>query len=67
MSLKYIQYIVERDSDDNGHGCIIYAMICQSERPPGVSSVGNRIWDVVNCTAVNRTCLPWDPPHVKCG
>ena len=42
-------------------------MIYESERPPGVSSVDNRIWDVVNCTAANRTRLPCDPPHVKCG
>ena len=58
---------------DRGNGSVgtlerlHHAMIHESERPPGVSSVGNRIWGLVNCTAVNRTCLPCDPPHVKCG
>ena len=43
------------------------SMILESERPPGVLSVDSQIWDVMNCTAVNRTCLPCDPRHAKCG
>ena len=60
-----------KNDHKNNPGCpglaMTIAMIRKSERPLDVSSVSDRVWDLVNCTAGNRTCLPCDLPHIKCG